>query len=75
MSRLVDQAAPLRGLIEAEPRALQRCRDGKHKTCEEVLQLRALMQSDRWEPAIQRALRPLAKPVPIAGTFGARAAA
>jgi hypothetical protein len=47
----------------------------KHKTGEEVLQLRALMKSDRWEPAMQRALRPLAKPVRISTTFGARAVA
>jgi hypothetical protein len=47
----------------------------KHKTGEEVLQLRALMKSDRWQPAIQRALKPLAKPVRIGASFGARAAA
>jgi hypothetical protein len=51
-------------------------------------QLRALQLSDRWAPAVQRAIRPLAKPVqiarglatvartaPIASSHGARAAA
>jgi hypothetical protein len=38
----------------------------KHTTGEEVLQLRALQLSDRWAPAVQRAIRPLAKPVQIA---------
>ena len=35
-------------------------------TGEQVLQLRALQLSDRWAPAVQRAIRPLAKPVQIA---------
>ena len=35
----------------------------KHMTGDEVLQLRALQLSDRWAPAVQRATRPLAKPV------------
>jgi len=60
----------------------------KHTTGEEVLQLRALQLSDRWAPAVQRAIRPLAKPVqiarglatvartaPTASSQGARAAA
>jgi len=56
----------------------------KHTTGEEVLQLRALQLSDRWAPAVQRAIRPLAKPVQIArgritasvtGGQGTRAAA
>jgi hypothetical protein len=34
----------------------------KHTTGEEVLQLRALQLSDRWAAAVQRAIRPLAKP-------------
>jgi hypothetical protein len=38
----------------------------KHTTGEEVMQLRALQLSDRWAPAVQRAIRPLAKPVQIA---------
>ena len=39
----------------------------KHATGEEeVMQLRALQLSDRWAPAVQRATRPLAKPVQIA---------
>jgi hypothetical protein len=38
----------------------------KHTTGEEVLQLRALQLSDRWAPAVQCAIRPLAKPVQIA---------
>jgi hypothetical protein len=38
----------------------------KHTTGDEVLQLRALQLSDRWAPAVQRATRPLAKPVQIA---------
>jgi hypothetical protein len=59
-----------------------------HTTGDEVLQLRALQLSDRWAPAVQRATRPLAKPVqiarglaavartaPITGGPGARAAA
>jgi hypothetical protein len=41
----------------------------------EVMQLRALQLSDRWAPAVQRATKPLAKPVQIAGVLGARAAA
>jgi len=40
-----------------------------------VLQLRALMLSDRWAPAMRRALKPLAKPVRIGSYLGARAAA
>jgi hypothetical protein len=38
----------------------------KHTTGDEVMQLRALQLSDRWAPAVQRAIRPLAKPVQIA---------
>ena len=37
-----------------------------HTTGDEVLQLRALQLSDRWGAAVQRATRPLAKPVQIA---------
>jgi hypothetical protein len=41
-------------------------------TGDEVLQLRALQLSDRWAPAVQRATRPLAKPVQIAvGVYAA----
>jgi hypothetical protein len=44
----------------------------KHTTGDEVLQLRALQLSDRWAPAVQRATRPLAKPVQIAvGVYAA----
>ena len=39
------------------------------------MQLRALQLSDRWAPAVQRATRPLAKPVQIVGVLGVRAAA
>jgi hypothetical protein len=39
------------------------------------MQLRALQLSDRWEPAVQRATRPLAKPVQIIGGLSLRAAA
>ena len=39
------------------------------------MQLRALQLSDRWAPAVQRAIRPLAKPVQIVGVLGVRAAA
>ena len=38
----------------------------KHTTGDEVMQLRALQLSDRWTPAVQRATKPLAKPVQIA---------
>jgi hypothetical protein len=38
----------------------------KHTTGDEVMQLRALQLSDRWASAVQRATRPLAKPVQIA---------
>jgi hypothetical protein len=34
-----------------------------------------LQLSDRWAPAVQRATRPLAKPVQIVGGMGVRAAA
>jgi hypothetical protein len=45
----------------------------KHTTGEEVLQLCALQLSDRWAPAVQRATRPLAKPVQIAaGVYAAK---
>ena len=45
----------------------------KHTTGDEVLQLRALQLSDRWTPAVQRATRPLAKPVQIAaGVYAAK---
>jgi hypothetical protein len=47
----------------------------KHATGDEVLQLRALQLSDRWAPAVQRALKPLAKSVQIVGGLGLRAAA
>jgi hypothetical protein len=47
----------------------------KHTTGDEVLQLRALQLSDRWAPAVQRAIRPLAKPVQIVGVVSVRAAA
>ena len=46
----------------------------KHTTGDEVLQLRALQLSDRWAPAVQRATRPLAKPVQIAvGVYAVKA--
>jgi hypothetical protein len=38
------------------------------------MQLWALQLSDRWAPAVQRATRPLAKPVQIIGGLGLRAA-
>jgi len=41
----------------------------KHATGEEVLQLRALQLSDRWAAAVQRATRPLAKPVQIVASW------
>jgi hypothetical protein len=47
----------------------------KHVTGDEVLQLRALQLSDRWMPAVQRAIKPLAKSVQIVGGIGLRAAA
>ena len=47
----------------------------KHATGDEVLQLRALQLSDRWAAAVQRAIRPLAKPVQIVGVVSVRAAA
>jgi hypothetical protein len=47
----------------------------KHTTGDEVMQLRALQPSDRWAPAVQRATRPLTKPVQIVGVLGGRAAA
>jgi hypothetical protein len=47
----------------------------KHTTGDEVMQLRALQLSDRWTQAVQRATRPLAKPVQIVGVLGVRAAA
>jgi hypothetical protein len=47
----------------------------KHTSGDEVLQLRALQLSDRWTPAVQRATRPLAKPVQIVGVVSVRAAA
>jgi hypothetical protein len=46
----------------------------KHTTGDEVLQLRALQLSDRWAAAVQRAIRPLAKPVQIVGVVSVRAA-
>jgi hypothetical protein len=46
----------------------------KHTTGDEVLQLRALQLSDRWAAAVQRAIRPLAKPVQIVGIVSVRAA-
>jgi hypothetical protein len=46
----------------------------KHATGDEVMQLRALQLSDRWTPAVQRATRPLAKPVQIAvGVYAVKA--
>ncbi len=47
----------------------------KHTTGDEVLQLRALQLSDRWAPAVQRAIKPLAKSVQIVDGLGLRAAA
>jgi len=47
----------------------------KHTTGDEVMQLRTLQLSDRWAPAVQRAIRPLAKPVQIVGVLGTRPAA
>jgi hypothetical protein len=47
----------------------------KHTPGDEVMQLRALQLSDRWTPAVQRATRPLAKPVLIVGGLAGRAAA
>jgi hypothetical protein len=47
----------------------------KHTTGDEVMQLRALQLSGRWAPAVQRAIRPLAKPVQIVGVVSVRAAA
>jgi hypothetical protein len=47
----------------------------KHTTGDEVLQLRALQLSDRWPAAVQRAIRPLAKPVQIVDVVSVRAAA
>jgi hypothetical protein len=44
----------------------------KHTTGDEVLQLSALQLSDRWTSAVQRATRPLAKPVQIRATVRAR---
>ena len=45
----------------------------KHTTRDEVLQLRALQLRDRWAPAVQRAIRQLAKPVQIAvGVYAAK---
>ena len=37
----------------------------KHQSGNEILQLRALQLSDRWEPAMQRILSPLRKPVHV----------
>jgi hypothetical protein len=46
------------------------------RTGDEVLQLRALQLSDRWEPAIDAVLRPLRKPVHrLSGAEGRAAAA
>lgn len=47
----------------------------KHMTGDEVLQLRALRLSDRLAPAVQRAIKPLAKSVQIVGSLGLRGAA
>ena len=44
-------------------------------TGEEVMQLRALQLSHCWAPAVQRATRPLAKPVLIVGALRVREAA
>ena len=46
----------------------------KHDSGDEVLQLRALMLSDRWAPAIRRALNPCRKPVKALSSWEARAA-
>jgi hypothetical protein len=45
-----------------------------HTTGDEMLQLSALQLSDRWTSAVQRATRPLAKPVQIARGFVAAVA-
>jgi hypothetical protein len=42
----------------------------KHETGEDVLQLRSLVLSDRWVPAMQRALKPLAKLVRVHASWG-----
>ena len=47
----------------------------KPRTGDEVLQLRALQLSDRWEPAIDAVLRPLRKPVHRLSRAEGRAAA
>ena len=46
----------------------------KHVTGNEVLQLRALMLSDRWEEGTRRALSPCRKPVKAIGYWEAKAA-
>jgi len=59
------------GAVEATCKSLvaqQMKRPGsrwKPVTGNEVLQLRALQLSDRWEPAMKRVLRPLRKPVHV----------
>jgi hypothetical protein len=45
---------------------------GSTRAATKCCQLRALQLSDRWAPAVQRATRPLAKPVQIAvGVYAA----
>jgi hypothetical protein len=72
-----DRKWQCRGDLQ-EPVGLRMKRPGarwKDKTGEEVLQLRGLMLSDRWAQAMNRALKPLAKPVRVGSSWGARAAA
>ena len=59
------------GAVEATCKSLvsvrmKRCGSRwKHQSGNEVLQLRALQLSDRWEPAMRRILSPLRKPVHV----------
>jgi hypothetical protein len=46
----------------------------KEKSGEEILQLRALLLSDRWQDGVRRSLSPLRKPVKFVGKMEARAA-
>ncbi len=69
------------GNVEATCKSLVSCRmkrpgaRWKHASGDDVLQLRALQLSDRWAPAIARAIKPLAKPVQIAaGVHAAKSA-
>jgi hypothetical protein len=60
------------GHVESTCKSLVSCRmkrpgaRWRHASGDDVLQLRALQLSDRWAPAIARAIKPLAKPVQIA---------